>query len=75
MPGRFLTARLPDGSLRWACIDEMSLCTAPVVAERRFAAYLAPFVDEQQARLALLDVGADSIAAGGRGGGKRHGGR
>ena len=55
---RFLTAEHGD-QLRWACVDELSLCTAPGIAERRFAAYLAPFVDEQDARQALVEAGCD----------------
>jgi hypothetical protein len=43
----------------WACIDPDSLCATPAIAERRFAAYLAPFVDEAEARQALLEAGAD----------------
>lgn len=60
----FLTGRAIDGSTIWACIDD-SLCTSPAVAERRFAAYMTPFADEQEARQALLEAGAkaDTIAA------------
>ena len=57
MPSRFLTGR-NDGGLVWACVDEQSLCIAPLVSERRFAAYLAPFQNEPEARQALLEAGA-----------------
>jgi len=55
----FLTARMPDGSTWWACIDGNSLCSTSSIAGRRFAAYLAPFTEESEARQALLDGGAD----------------
>lgn len=56
---------LAAGDVRWACIDELSLCTRPIVGERRFQAYMAPFLDQQEARQALLEAGctADSITA------------
>lgn len=61
MSARFLTGRLPDGSTAWASIDEASLCTSPLVAERRFPAFLAPFLSEQAARDALTAAGAEEI--------------
>ena len=61
MASQFLTGQMPDGSVRWACIDEMSLCSLPVIGERRFAAYMAPFHDEESARHALLMAGANPI--------------
>ena len=43
----------------WASFDPDTFCTSPVVAERRFPAYLAPFVSEAEARQALLEARAD----------------
>lgn len=65
MSGTFLTARMPDGTTGWACVDPDSLCSSPAIRERRFASYLSPFPTEEDARRALLDAGADpgSIAA------------
>ena len=58
MASRFLTAR-SGNHLLWACIDGESLCTAPAIGDRRFQSYLRPFVDEKDARQALLEAGAD----------------
>lgn len=60
MASRFLIGRRGD-ELLWACVDEASLCASPTIAERRFAAYLAPFADGADARRALLEAGADTI--------------
>ena len=49
----------------WACIDEDALCTTPVVAERKFPAFVAPFLDEAEARQALLEAGADPASIAG----------
>ena len=43
----------------WACVDDLTLCTSPTVAERRFTAYLAPFCLPVDARQALIEAGAD----------------
>lgn len=61
MSSRFLIGRLPDGSKAWASIDESSLCTVPLVAPRRFPAFLAPFTSEAAAHDALIAAGADAI--------------
>jgi len=53
MASSFLIARRDNAQL-WACIDPDTLCTAPLIGERRFAAYLAPFGDEGDAKQALL---------------------
>jgi len=58
MASRFLTGNR-GVELLWACIDPDSLCSSPAIGERRFAAYLAPFVAEQEARQALLEAGAN----------------
>lgn len=64
MASSFLIGQLQDGGTAWACIDPDTLCTSPAIAERRFAAYLAPFLDEADARQSLLEAGAraDTIA-------------
>ncbi len=54
---RFLTAQNQDGGLLWACVDPLSLCTSPAAAERRFAAYLAPFTSDEPATDALIEAG------------------
>lgn len=51
---RFVTAS--DKSL-WAAVDPDARCDAPAVRERKFAAYLAPFRDEESAVAALLEAG------------------
>ena len=61
MASSFLTGSSSAGQL-WACIDPDSLCTTPHIAERRFGAYLAPFLDEADARQALFEAGASEIA-------------
>lgn len=59
MGSRFVTGRLSDGTIAWACIDELALCTSPAIGQRRFQAYLAPWPDESDARQALLEAGAN----------------
>lgn len=58
MASSFLIAKRAADQL-WACVDPDSLCTSPAIGERRFAAYLAPFTDQHEARQALIEAGAD----------------
>lgn len=60
MSTSFLTAkRANTHNLLWASYDPDTFCTAPLVGERRFPAYLAPFASEAEARQALIEAGAD----------------
>lgn len=58
MASSFLVGECQCGQL-WACIDPETLCTSPTIGDRRFQAYLAPFVVDTDARQALLEAGAD----------------
>lgn len=55
---RFLTATHPKHGTLWAAIDEDVHHLTGRVAERRFAAFLAPFKSEAEAAAALIDAGA-----------------
>ena len=52
MASSFLIAWRDNAQL-WACVDPNTLCTAPLIGERRFAAYMAPFLAEADAKQAL----------------------
>lgn len=67
---QFLTA-LSGDQLLWACVDPDSLCSAPLLGERRFQAYLAPFVIESDARQAMLAAGVDPSSIGAEAGDRR----
>lgn len=54
---RFLTATHPKHGKLWAAIDETAHHLAGRVCERRFSAYLAPFISEADAAAALLEAG------------------
>lgn len=55
----FLTAKHPERGQLWVAIDPEALCSAPAIAERRFASYLAPYESAEAARAALIEAGAD----------------
>lgn len=55
----FLVASLANGEVRWAAIDPYARHPEGRVCERRFPAYCAPFVQEVDARQALLEAGAE----------------
>lgn len=71
----FLVASLANGEVRWAAIDPCARHLEGRVCDRRFPAYCAPFVQEAEARQALLEVGADpaTITAESRCRRRRHG--
>jgi len=62
-PPAFLTGRHPRRGVLWAAIDANVHYLEPQVTETRFAAYLAPFTDEQAARSALTAAGAKHVEA------------
>ena len=53
-----LVGLMLDGSSRFACIAPETRETEPCISERRLAAVLHPYKEEQHARMALLDAGA-----------------
>jgi hypothetical protein len=62
MSTRFLTGKIANAAyspLIWAAYDPNALCSAPIVADRRFPTFLAPHADEAAARAALVDAGCD----------------
>lgn len=59
MPSRVLRAVHPKRGLLYAAIDPSVRIVTGGVRENRFAARLAPFVDEASARAALVDAGVD----------------
>jgi hypothetical protein len=69
---KFLTGRHDQRGLLWAAIDPDARYAEAAIGERRFAAYLKPFPDEDSAKQALLDAGAKWIEAEG---GRRHAAR
>ena len=58
-PPHFFTGKLPEGALLWAAVDANVNYLEPRTAETRFAAYLAPYRNEEAARQALLAAGVD----------------
>jgi len=70
-PPLFLIGQHPDRGALWAAVDPNARFTKAEIAERRFAAYLAPFSDEVTARAALAAAGARIIEL--ETGGKRRG--
>jgi hypothetical protein len=62
-PPRFLIGRHPERGLMWAAIDCNVNYLEPRITETRFAAYLAPFRSEDDARDALIAAGAEHIEA------------
>lgn len=62
-PPPFLIGHHPRRGLLWASIDTTSHHLEGQVAERRFAAYLAPYRSEEDARAALIAAGAGNIEA------------
>jgi len=60
-PPRFLIGAHPTRGQLWAAIDPNAKYLEAEIAERRFGAYLKPFLDEQSARDALFAAGAASI--------------
>jgi hypothetical protein len=71
-PPRFLIGHHPRRGELWAAVDPNMHHLQSAIGERRFAAYLSPFRDEDSARAALIAAGAQAIHAEERGG-KRHG--
>lgn len=57
MGKRFLTAEHPEHGTLWAAIDPDAHHLDSRVAQRRFAAFLAPFRSEEEAAAALLEAG------------------
>lgn len=62
-PPKFLIGRHPDRGLLWASVDPSVHYLEPRITEGRFAAYLAPFRSEDEARTALLATDATNIPA------------
>jgi hypothetical protein len=62
-PPRFLIGRHPQRGLLWTAIDPNVNYLEPRITETRFAAYLAPFRSEDEARVALIAAGAAHIEA------------
>ncbi len=72
-PPSFLVGHHPERGPLWAAIDGNARFLKAEIAERRFAAYLAPFTSEEDARAALTAAGAQHIEAEQRARGKRRG--
>lgn len=62
-PPKFLIGVLATGEQRWAGIDVNAHHLEGRVSDRRFAAYWAPYRSEEEARQALIAVGATNIEA------------
>ena len=60
-PATFLIGTHPERGQLWVAIDANAHHLQPRVGERRFAAYLAPYPNEEAARRALIGAGAQSI--------------
>jgi hypothetical protein len=60
-PPAFLVGKHPQQGILWAAIDPNVRYLEPRITETRFAAYLAPFIDEETARQALINAGAANI--------------
>ncbi len=60
-PPSFLIGQHPKRGALWAAIDRNARFTKAEIAERLFAAYLAPFSTEDEARAALAAAGAQII--------------
>lgn len=58
MATEFLVAWRGNAQL-WASYDPDTYCNSPLVGDRRFPAWLAPFPSEAEARQALLEAGVD----------------
>jgi hypothetical protein len=56
-PDKFVTAEHPTRGTLWACVDPSAYSTEGKVAERRFAAFLTPFKNREEARAALIAEG------------------
>lgn len=54
---RFVTASHPKHGRLWAAVDPQAHHLTGRVCERRFAAFLAPFRNEEEAAAALLQAG------------------
>lgn len=57
-----LTGELEGGSAAFAVVDPSARHCASAIAERRFSAFLTPFLDEETAKAALKAAGAVNIA-------------
>lgn len=60
-PPQFLIGKHPQHGLIWASIDPVAHHLQPRVGERRFAAYLAPFPNQEAAKRALMAAGATQV--------------
>ena len=58
MATEYLIASRGNAQL-WPSYDPDTFCTSPLIWDRRFPAYLAPFPSEAEAREALLEAGCD----------------
>ena len=61
-PPVFLIGQHPDRGALWAAIEPAAHHVNASIADRRFAAYMAPFRSEAEARVALVAAGANAIA-------------
>jgi hypothetical protein len=56
VPSRYLTSHHPERGTLYAAFDPAVLHVAGAVAESRFAARLAPFKSEEEAKAALAQI-------------------
>lgn len=56
-----LVGNLPDGSVRYASIDQVAHHVESAVCDRRFGAFLRPFRSGDAAEKALREAGAADI--------------
>jgi hypothetical protein len=64
-PEKFVTAKHPQRGLLWAAFDSSVHHLEGRVADRRFAAFLAPFRNRGDAEAALVAEGCADISSGG----------